>query len=317
MAAAMDNEYYNHKEVEILVSPNRPLLAVIFTLFIACLALGQTINDIKSCVNFIYLPNANGDLVPNGTGFFIGVDDTTQKMSGGYVVTAKHVLWDTSTKTFVPNGWLRLNRRGGEPSFVRMPMHTTGVGKNVFVHPDSTVDLVVVQGLPDPEKYDFSLLPSQLIRRGADLKRIGLAEGTDVFFPALFLPHIGEHQNYPIVRFGKLALVSGEERIRWGDEMQHLHLIESISIGGHSGAPVFVWFEPKAELGTPVTHEDKLIRLVGVMQGRFYVELPIGIRKTSVFPVYQSHTGVSAVVPVDMLYDILFGPELTQSRAKQ
>jgi hypothetical protein len=218
---------------------------------------------------------------------------------------------------FVPNAWLRLNRKSGDATFVRMQMHTQGLSKNVFIHSDTTVDLVVVQGLPDQDKYDFGILPSQIVRTGGDLSRLGLGEGTDVFFPALFLPHIGEHQNYPIIRFGKLALVSGGDRINWGNELQRLHLIESISIGGHSGAPVFVWFEPRAKSGAILTYEEKRIRLVGVMQGYFGQVMPIGIRNTSATAVYESHTGISAIVPVDLLQEILFGPELTKARLGQ
>ena len=139
-----------------------------------------------------------------------------------------------------------------------------------------------------------------------------------MLFPALFLPHIGEHQNYPIVRFGKLALVSGGERIRWDNQMQRLHLIESISIGGHSGAPVFLWFDPKIGPGKILTseHSEKRIRLLGVMQGYFRNWNPIGFAKTGYIPLSEAHMGISAVVPADLLYDILFGPDAIEIRKK-
>ncbi|MGD0339695.1 MAG: hypothetical protein ABSB78_13015 [Bacteroidota bacterium] len=296
---------------------NYALMSLFLFLNLPSVVSSQGINDVKPCINFIYLPDAKGELVPNGTGFFIGVTDTVRRITFVYIVTAKHVLWDSTTKTFVPYGWLRLNRKGGDAAFVRFTMNTSGAMKNVFIHPDTTVDLVVIQGLPDQEKYDFDVFPSQLIRTTDDLKRIGLGEGSDVFIPALFLPHIGEHQNYPIVRFGKLALLSGGERIKWGDQMQRLHLIESISIGGHSGAPVFVWFEPRHKQGDLISYEEKLIRLIGVMQGYFGEVRSIGIIKTSVTPVYESNTGISAVVPVDLLNEILFGIEMTKARIEQ
>ena len=273
----------------------------------------QTIEDVKSSIIFIYLPNAKGDLQPNGTGFFIGVDDTVHGGAYVYIVTSKHVLWDTSTKSFVPNGWLRLNRKGGDATFVRMPMRTTGSGKNVFIHPDSTVDLVVIQGIPDQEKYDFGFLPYALIRNTKEIKKLGLGEGTDVFFPALFVPHTGEHKNYPIIRFGKLAMMS-DERISWDGQLQRLFLIESISVGGNSGAPVFLWFDPRMKPGELLSYDEKRIRLVGVMQGYFELQRAIGFRKTQITPIYGSHTGISAVVPVDFLQDILSAPEVAISR---
>ena len=255
---------------------------ILAVLFLACTiaqsALTQSIQQIKSCVSFIYLPNAKGDLVPNGTGFFVGIDDTIRGRSYVYTITAKHVLWDTASKAFVPNAWLRLNKKAGDAAFVRQPMRTTGDLKNVFVHTDSTVDLVAVLGIPDQEKYNFDYIPSQLIRTSQDIKNLGLGEGTDVLFPALFVPHIGEHKNYPIVRFGKLALVS-DERISWDGQLQRLFLIESISIGGHSGAPVFVWFQPRQKQGEAVVYEEKRIRLIGVMQGFFEFNRALGFQQ--------------------------------------
>jgi len=275
----------------------------------------QSIENIKSSVSFIYLPNARGELVPKGTGFFVGVNDTIRSGFYVYTITAKHVLWDSTAKSFPPNAWLRLNQKGGGATFVRMPMRTSGEDKNVFVHKDSTVDLVAVLGIPDREKYDFTFLPSQLVRTSQDIRRLGLGEGTDVFFPALFLPHIGEHKNYPIVRFGKLALVS-DEKISWGGQLLRLYLVESISIGGHSGAPVFAWFQARAEPGTPMAYEDKRIRLIGVMKGYFEYQRPVGSRETNITPVYGSHTGISAVVPVDLMQEILFGAEAANMRDK-
>ncbi len=293
-------------------------ISLLFLTFIS-IGTGQTLDEIKSCVTFIYLPDSKGDLVPNGTGFFVGVEDTTRHFNFVYIVTAKHVLYDTASKSFFPNAYLRLNKIKGDAGFVLVPLRTTGTTKTVFVHSDTTVDLVVIGQVPDPEKYRFQVLPYQIIRKGEDLKQLGLQEGTDVLFPALFLPHIGEHQNYPIVRFGKLALVSGGERIKWDNEMQQLHLIESISIGGHSGAPVFLWFEPRTRPGEVLTtdYTEKRIRLLGVMQGYFRNWNPIGFAKTGYTALSEAHTGISAVVPADFIFDILFGPEAVEIRNKQ
>src|SRR5437879_5312472 len=41
-----------------------------------------------------------------------------------------------------------------------------------------------------------------------------IVEGTEVFFAGLFTPFAGEPRNYPVVRFGRIALVTGEP-ISW------------------------------------------------------------------------------------------------------
>ena len=232
------------------------IFAVLVTSAILQPSAAQSIQDIKSSVSFVYLLNAKGEPEPNGTGFFVGITDTVRQRTFVYTVTSRHVLWDTASKAFVQSALLRLNKKNGDAAFVVQPLKTSGEQRNVFVHPDQTVDLVAVMGIPDQEKYDFSVIPSELIRNSKDIKNLGLGEGTDVFFPALFVAHIGEHKNYPIVRFGKLALMS-DEPISWDNQLQKLFLVESISIGGHSGAPVFVWFEPRAKEGDIVYHEPR------------------------------------------------------------
>ena len=289
------------------------LKVIIALVLVASSTNAQSIDDVKKCITFIYLPNSKGELEPKGTAFFIGIDDTLQDLTYVYVVTAKHVLWDEVKKAFVPDAWLRLNKNEGDAAFVRIPMRTSGVNRNIYTHTDSTVDLVVVAGVPNQDKYSFRILPLQIIRTSQDLKKSGLTEGTDVFIPALFVPHTGEHKNYPIVRFGKIALVS-DEQIIWDGLLQRLYLIESISIVGHSGAPVFLWFQPLAKPGTLMSYEEKRIRLLGVIQGYFEYERTLGFRKSTIIPTYGAHTGISAVVPVDLLQEILFGTEATKDR---
>ncbi len=295
------------------MKPKLTLVTFAIILSISSSCLSQSIDEIKSSVSFIYLQVGKDSLVPNGTGFFVGVKDTVRNRTYIYTITSRHVLWDSASKRFVPYAWLRLNTKQGDASFVRLTLTTSGANQTVFVHKDSTVDLVAVAGVPSQDKYDFDYLSNNIIRTSQDLKRLGLGEGTDIFFPALFVPHIGEHKNFPIIRFGKLALLSNE-RIYWDGQLQQLYLIESISIGGHSGAPVFAWFAPLAKPGEPLSYEEKKIRLIGVMEGYFEQERLLGIRKANLIPIYGSHTGVSAIVPIDLMQEILFGSEATKAR---
>ena len=301
------------------MKPHHICSALLLSILCYWTVCAQSFADIRSCVSFIYLPDAQGKPILNGTGFFIGIHDSVSRIDYVYIVTAKHVLWKPNSKAFVSQGFLRLNQNKGDAGFVKFPMRTSGPDKNVFVHTDSTVDLVVVQGAPDRQKFNFKILSVDFFRTVAELKQHGLEEGTDVLIPAVFAPHPGEHQNYPIMRFGKLALVSGGERIKWENELQQLHLVESISIEGHSGAPVFIWFEGKMKPGQQVIYEEKRIRLIGVMQGYFGQWKKIGFEKTAtatLTPISESHTGISAVVPVDLLKDILYSSEARKARGE-
>ncbi len=70
-----------------------------------------------------------------------------------------------------------------------------------------------------------------------DFKKLNIREGTEVFFTGLFVPYSGYERMYPIVRFGRVSLVT-EEKIKWKDQLMDLYLIESGSFGGNSGSPV-------------------------------------------------------------------------------
>lgn len=253
----------------------RIALVILWWLSVASSVFCQTIADLKSCVTFIYI-ESKGQFKPYGTGFFLGIRDTTRDVEFVYVITAKHILLDKTTNSFPRYCWLRQKRVGGDLTFVRIPLTVVGPKQNVYVHSDTTVDIVAIGAALDAAKYDYTVLPYSVVRTGEGLKRLGIEEGVDILIPALFEAHLGEHENYPVIRSGKLALISGGERIKWDGQFQRLHLVESISIGGHSGAPVFAWFNPRVLPGNMLTSEyaEKRIRLIGVMQGYFGQERP-------------------------------------------
>lgn len=49
------------------------------------------------------------------------------------------------------------------------------------------------------------------------MKQLEISEGDDVFFSGLFESHYGQLKNQPIIRFGKVALVT-DEKIEWKEE---------------------------------------------------------------------------------------------------
>lgn len=170
---------------------------------------------LKKTVAFIYAPNQKGELIPNGTGFFIAVsppEDSNKNM--GYLVTAKHVLQKQDKKSFFQDVSLRLNRKNGTAQMVQVPLRLEGANKNVFLHQDPTVDLALIPLLLDFDVYDCLALPSDMIVTKEDFVKLKIGEGTEVFFTGLFGPYRGKQKNYPIVRFGRLALVT-DERINW------------------------------------------------------------------------------------------------------
>jgi len=266
--------------------------------------------QVKSIVSFIYLLNAKGEYEANGTGFFVGVRKSPSD-SIYYVnlVTAKHVLKpDFNKKEFYKTVFVRLNKKIGEAEYLRLDLFPEGKNKNVFFHPDSSVDIAVIPALPDEKIYDFIFMPDELITTREDFKKLKITEGANVFFTGLFTPFTGEHKNYPIVRFGKVALVT-EEKILWDNIKTDLYLIESSSYGGNSGSPVFFFLGAEREPGS-LFIGDPILKLAGIMKGSFNDIKPIQAVETKVIPISVSNMGISAVVPAYKLYEILFGEEM-------
>jgi len=266
--------------------------------------------EVKSTVAFIYLLNQKNEFIANGTGFFIGVQKTP-KDSSYYVnlVTAKHVLKpDIKKEEYYKTVFVRLNKKNGDSEYLRLDLFPQGKNKNVFVHPDSSVDIAVIPALPDQNIYDFKFIPDDFITTKEKYDELKIREGSNVFFTGLFSPYTGEHKNYPIVRFGKVALVT-EEKILWDSIKTDLYLIESSSYGGNSGSPVFFYLGAEREPGSIVVGSP-ILKLAGIIKGSFNDIKPIQVVETKITPISISNMGISAVVPAYKLYEIMFGEEM-------
>lgn len=272
--------------------------------------------QVKDVVAFVYIKGTDGKLVPNGTAFFVGVKDKVdENRFWVYLITAKHVLCEKEDGPFYPNVYIRLDKIAGGTESIELPVILSGENQTVFVHSDPMVDLAAIPVLPDKSKYLFKFLPDEMITTQDQFKSLKIAEGSEVFFTGLFLHHIGELKNYPIVRFGRVSLIT-TEKVKWGDKKLDLYLIESFSYGGNSGSPVFFYLGSDREPGSLFVGPPVLV-LAGVMKGSFQDIKPVLVQNTSPIAVSVSNLGVSAVVPAYKLKELLLLPELTKQRISQ
>lgn len=167
--------------------------------------------------------------------------------------------------------------------------------------------------LPDQQRYDFKVLADEYVTTREDFRNLGIAEGAEVFFTGLFQPHVGEQRNYPVVRFGRVAMVTNE-RIAWeGGLKSELYLIEATSSSGNSGSPVFFYLGAEREPGKIIVGPP-VLKLAGVVQGFFGERRPIEMVETAQVPVSVSNLGIAAVIPAHKLHEILFGDELRKEK---
>jgi len=269
--------------------------------------------EIKSIVAFIFIKTANDQIAPYGTGFFVGVKNPASPNSFAvYLVTSKHVLYQPKSKNFLDQIFIRLNRKDGGSEIGAVPLITAGEKRNVFVHGDSSVDIAVIPFLPDQSQFDFKFLPDELITTKEGFGELKIREGSDVFFTGLFSPFIGSQRNYPVVRFGRVALVTGE-KIEWDGELMDLYLVEAGSYGGNSGSPVFFYLGSDREPGSLIVGSP-VLKLAGIMQGTFLDAQEIKIINRDTNPVSLSSMGIAAVVPAYKLHDVLYGDEVKAKR---
>src|ERR1044072_871709 len=118
------------------------------------------------------------------------------------------------------------------------------------------------QWIPHPEGDDLAVcyldLPKNRYRYHAIetwtfVKQVNafndIGAGDETFMVGRFFSHAGKQRNTPSLRFGNIAMLPFE-RIKLGEEvgqhMQEAFLVETRSISGFSGSPVFV-YEPTGE----------------------------------------------------------------------
>jgi hypothetical protein len=189
----------------------------------------------------------------DGTGFFISQKDPLlAKGVVDWLVTNKHMIREPAPAgrvgPFFKQVQIRANTletaaEGGR--FVELPLPVADGAGNLLwcVDPDESVDLALLQVGPNEKILDVLAFPTDRIATKDVFKELKINENDEVLFTGLFAPYRGLRRNFPIVRHGKLALVT-DERIpidpRNPDLTEELILAEVTSFGGNSGSPVFL-----------------------------------------------------------------------------
>ena len=276
-------------------------------------------DEVKDLVVFIFVENPKGGSpTPRGTGFFVGVvKDETEGGGHCYMMTARHVLFRSADKKLFNEIYLRFNTLAGGSEVARVVLRESGPGQNVFSHSDPSVDLVAIAVAPDSNKHSTKVLTSAYLTSKEDFAKLGIGQGSDVFFTGLFVPHLGDQKNYPIARFGRVALLS-DEPIDWVDFkgesiMADLILIEAQCYGGNSGSPVFYYLGSDRFPGGMVVGPP-ILKLAGVISGSFNDVIEVKTVQTATVPVVASNNGIAAVVPAYKLSELLFSPDLKKER---
>jgi hypothetical protein len=259
---------------------------------------------------------STGTFIPYGTGFVV----TTRYDHRAFqtLVTAKHVIDD------IPGDFVhvRVNQTQGNASIVAAPK------SNWLAHPDTEIDVMVCPAFMPTDKFDLLAVdligPMPLSEASRQSEDVGV--GDDVAIVGMFVSRLGERRNIPIVRSGTIAAMP-LEHIKTQYGFHHAYLIESRSIDGLSGSPVFLQLpRERVTTGSSIVPSRRPLYLLGMMLGHHEVinaRDSIEIRQQSgTHPPTENavtarvllNTGIGIVLPVSDLYVTVDQPLLINQR---
>jgi hypothetical protein len=253
-----------------------------------------------------------------GSAFWVArlvVDKFDQPHRLAYLVTAAHNVQKAKEESVDDSVWLRVNMKGNGPQWVAST-HTNSFATSK----DQNVDVAVLK-IPIEGTWDNVAWPlEQLVENDLlDTEHTGdrkIELGDELIFAGLFYPHEGKERNIPLVRIGNVAALRGEPVLSRDGRPMDLYLIESHSIGGLSGAPVFMDIAT-AKLSLPPTYgymagaysSDSWSRfkLFGIVHGHFGIEdiledAVVADGRKEKLPI---NFGISMVIPAEKISDVI------------
>jgi hypothetical protein len=285
----------------------------------------QVDSGIPKCIGFLGAQNARG-FGAEGTAFFVFV--TQEELDFTYMVTCRHVVrpFDPS-RSSDPNPakiWVRAATKRGHP-----PRLIETIRGDWICHPDRTVDICA--HIYDHVKWDSDdVMDIHRLEIGTIVLRreledtVGLSLGDEVFIPSVFVGRVGETQNIPVIRIGNIAAMPDEPI--WTASSRHpAYLIETRSLGGVSGAPVFLHIASQRHMGRPDPYPEISGRivtpyfLIGMMQGfhsgQYAGDFVSEDGEEKIVPVDTDfNAGIGIALPVTLILDTLNHPTLVESR---
>lgn len=194
------------------------------------------LEEIRKCIAFVgYEDKVKGGFNSAGTAFFISMESKKPNENFIYVVTARHVI-DGMKNKGVLEPVLRINAKDDSYKLVKTP-----IGKWSPHCEDPSVDVAILQFAPPTEICDYATISlPKMVANEKIIESESIGAGHEIFLAGVFVHHSGKQRNLPVIRTGNIALMP-EEPIStesFGDI--DAYLVESRSIGGLSGSPVFV-----------------------------------------------------------------------------
>lgn len=238
-------------------------------------------------------------VLPEGTGFFVGLPakpvtpvPVGHVLSQRLLVTAQHVIGKKASVVMRVN-----NSDGMTASCFPLSLPRDGPNQNTFEPSDPDIDLAAIIMPPLPGTDPIMFTPS-LVLASPGVEGFQVPEGTDIFAVGYMYSYSGFKRNFPVAKFGKVAMLSNEhwyhsDSPRGG--LEQAYVVELQSVPGLSGSPVML-SSPQFGFTGDGTLRYHLLRpyIIGVLKG--LLPSPVG-----------GSQGVAAIEPGSSLLVLLRG----------
>jgi len=203
-----------------------------------------------------------------GTGFLISIPGKTRHktQSISILMTNKHVVSGKSKLI------LRFNDAAGNGSRMQLVnIKAIGLDRNLFLAQDPSVDLAAIELSSFPEGADHLGFSPELILDESQWERLEIEEGAEVFSLGLLLNYPGLLKNLPVLRFGRIALLSNEKWFtgQCSGLKEKAFLADLNTTFGTSGSPVML--VPTSSRVSPKSGQIEVRRtflfILGVIKG--------------------------------------------------
>lgn len=264
------------------------------------------------CAVYLYpsVEEAQAGLAAGGSGFMISVPSTAHEgWHHLHIVTNSHVVREGESPV------VRVNTRDGG-------MDILDLSEEDWVHHIDGDDIAVSDPDIDMEPYKFSYVSTNSFLTKEIIEAHNIGPGDEVFMVGRFVPHEGRQRNTPTARFGNISMMPWEPIHHPSRGInQESFLVETRSLGGFSGSPVFVHIP--AMSARP--YEEGFSAgagpwLLGVDWGHLPIDEQVkwkdDKRPIEEGWVVESNSGQMAVVPAWKLQELLDQEELAMSRQR-
>jgi hypothetical protein len=273
--------------------------------------------SVLDCVFYLYpsIESAVAGEGVGGTGFLVGVPSEQHKdIAYLYAVTNRHVACEGFPV-------IRLNTQYGDTEPVPLTV------RHWRSHDDGDDIAIAHLGGIDSTRFRFTIIPQRMFLTEASVREQNIRPGDECFMVGRFIGHEGRQRNQPSVRFGNISMMPLEP-VRHDDGKDHfVFFVETRSLAGFSGSPVFVYFNPQRQSNILRIGPQPDPWLLGVDVGVMPITEPVFIvdddgeivkdeegKPQSSHLIAQANSGQMAVVPTWKLAELLQYPEFVMAR---